>query len=188
MSSNAPSLCSRCGSAVTTPFCGQCGLRAGAADPTRRLVVLGALGVAATAGLTTWKVVAGGGGSRSSAAGLGKGAGGWESDWLTGVDGLKAGTEAQKSSQKPMLVYFYATWCGYCRRLDANILATAEARETLEDVIKVRINAEESRETMKLAGELGVRGYPTLMLVSPEGDLRRIRTPQTIDELRRLFA
>lgn len=187
MSSNAPSLCSRCGSAVSTPYCGQCGLQAGAGDPTRRLVVIGALGIAAAAGLTTWKLVAGGG-SGSTGAGLGRGSGGWESDWLSGVAGLKAGTEAQKSSQKPMLVYFYATWCGYCRRLDANILATAEARETLEDVIKVRINAEESRETMQLAGELGVRGYPTLMLVSPDGDLRRIRTPQTIDELRRLFA
>lgn len=180
-----PSACARCGSSVITPFCGQCGLRAGAADRGRRAVVAGALGIGAAVGLGTWQVVRGSGNRGAKSPG-GRGET-WESDWLSGVDGLREGTAQQKSSSKPMLVYFYATWCGYCRRLDANVLAKDDARDALEDVIKVRINAEESRETQRLAGELGVRGYPTLMLVSPDGGIRRIRTPQSIDELRAIL-
>lgn len=182
VSSLPSSTCSRCASPVTTPFCGQCGLRAGAPDRSRRAVIAGVIGIGAAAGLGTWGIARGSGGTKKPARGAS-----WESDWLSGVAGLREATQQQKTTSKPMLVYFYATWCGYCRRLDANVLAQDAAREALEDVIKVRINAEESRETQQLAGELGVRGYPTLMLVSPEGSIRRIRTPQTIDELRAIL-
>jgi len=149
-------------------------------------VVVGAVGLSASIGLGVWALARNGGSLRPGAhAGMSSGA--WESEWLTGVAGLKKAAADQKSNKRPMLVYFYADWCGYCRKLEANVLSTADGRTALRDVIKVRINAEASREEQQLAGELGVRGYPTLLLVSPDGGMRRIRTPQSTEQLRQVL-
>ena len=182
-----PVPCPRCGATVAATACPQCGMdvHTVGAVRTRRAVVLGALGLGATVGLSTWSLV-----RTNAAAGSGgaAGNGAWEADWLAGVAGLKQASAEQKTSLKPMLVYFYADWCGYCRKLEAGVLSTREGRSALRGVIKVRINAEASRDERQLAGELGVRGYPTLLLVSPEGGMKRIRTPQSPDELKRVLA
>lgn len=185
-----PLLCSTCGASVASTTCPQCGavVENVGAVRTRRAVVLGVLGLGASVGLSTLALVrtnapGAAGGHRASAAGKGA----WETEWLAGAAGLRQASAEQKTSQKVMLVYFYADWCGYCRKLESGVLATAEGRSALRSVIKVRINAEAGRDEQQLAGELGIRGYPTLLLVSPEGDMRRIRTPQSPDELKRVL-
>jgi len=155
----------------------------------RRAVVIGALGLGAAVGIGTWELVRNAGAAGpAKEPGEAAGKGAWQTEWLAGVAGLKTASAEQKTSQKPMLVYFYADWCGYCRKLESGVLATAEGRSALRGVIKVRINAEAGNDERQLAGELGIRGYPTLLLVTPEGGMKRIRTPQSPDELKRLFS
>lgn len=184
--SNLP--CPRCGANVASTTCPQCGMvvETVSAARGRRAVVVGALGLGAAVGLGTWQVVRGGGPPGAHGDATGKGA--WQTDWLAGVAGLKVASAEQKSSQKAMLLYFYADWCGYCRKLESTVLSTAEGRGALRDVIKVRINAESGNDERQLAGELGIRGYPTLLLVTAEGGMKRIRTPQSPDELKRVLA
>jgi thioredoxin 1 len=62
-------------------------------------------------------------------------------------------------SEKPVLIDFFATWCGPCQML-APIL-TEVKNELGETVTIIKVDVDKNQE---LANRLGVRGVPTLIL------------------------
>lgn len=72
-------------------------------------------------------------------------------------------------SAKPMVIDFYATWCGPCKEL-APILDEIEKNHK-GDVIFKRIDVD--REPA-LAQEFRVEAIPTLMFVTPKGEYQTI--------------
>ena len=67
--------------------------------------------------------------------------------------------ELVKSSEKPVLLDFYADWCGPCRMLSPVVDAIAEERE---DILVGKINVDENAE---LASKFGVVSIPTLIVM-----------------------
>lgn len=85
----------------------------------------------------------------------------WRTDW----------TEAQQEAQRanlPLLLEFYLDGCPHCARLhrethgDPAVIAALSTR-----FVPVRL---EGRHHMDLVQKMGVRGAPTTLLFSPEGE------------------
>ena len=72
-------------------------------------------------------------------------------------------------TSKPMVIDFYATWCGPCKQL-APILDEVEQNHK-GDVIFKRIDVDQEPE---LAQEFRVEAIPTLMFVTPKGEYQTI--------------
>lgn len=62
-------------------------------------------------------------------------------------------------SQTPVVVDFWATWCGPCQMIAPEVEALAEAHEGSLKVAKLNID-----EEMELALKFGVMSIPTIML------------------------
>ena len=63
------------------------------------------------------------------------------------------------SGDKPVLVDFFATWCGPCKMLSPLVEQLAEAHGDKVTVCKVDID-----QQMALADQFGVESVPTLVL------------------------
>lgn len=62
-------------------------------------------------------------------------------------------------SSKPVLVDFWAEWCGPCRSIAPSLEALATEYEGKMDVVKVNIDENPMSPT-----QYGVRGIPTLLI------------------------
>lgn len=117
-------------------------------------------------------------------------------NWLTYPEGL----QKLKTEKKHLFIDFTASWCGWCRRMEAEAFSEPEVIKTVNDkFIPVRVWGD-SDEMLDISGykisqrnlthaQFGVNGFPTFWFVSPEGvrigPLRGYQTsPVLIDALK----
>jgi thiol:disulfide interchange protein len=82
-----------------------------------------------------------------------------------GTDFAAALAEAERL-HKPLVVYFTADWCTYCRQLRREVLDRPEFQAAAERFVCVQVDAD--REAA-LCEQYRVRAYPTLVLANPGG-------------------
>lgn len=79
------------------------------------------------------------------------------------------GQQSTILSDKPMVVDFFATWCGPCK-MQAPILDEVEKNHQGE-VIFQRIDIDQN---LDLVQEFGIEGVPTLMFTTPKGEYKML--------------
>lgn len=90
--------------------------------------------------------------------------------WYEGAAGLAEALEVQERDNLPLFLYIYTDWCPYCRQFERELLTDAEVDGYLDAVLAVRLNPESGGRESQLARQFGVRGYPTLVMYSADGE------------------
>ncbi len=98
--------------------------------------------------------------------------------WLTDLEAAQAKAKAENKS---ILVDFTGSdWCGWCIKLDEEVFSQADFKEYAEAELvlveidfprKKQISDELSAKNEELAKKYGVRGFPTILLLSPDGEI-----------------
>jgi thiol:disulfide interchange protein len=119
--------------------------------------------------VSCWLVVAGpvAGGSASNVVGDGARQPDFSS-WYAGAEGLTEALRRSEAERKPLLLYFYTDWCGYCRQFERELLTEPELADYLKSIVAVRVNPEAGPAEAVLARRYGVHSFPTLFVHSGE--------------------
>lgn len=110
---------------------------------------------------------------------------GWQLSLFAGDDIWMTDFEAAKSKaaseQKPMLLDFTGSdWCGWCVKLDKEVFSQDAFKSYAEEsLVLVELDfprGKEQSEALKkqnraLKEKYKIRGYPTIVILTPEGDL-----------------
>ncbi len=84
----------------------------------------------------------------------------WKQNYSQAVD------EA-KQSGRPLLLHFYAKWCGPCRQMEHDVLHSNDVRDLLsKDFVAVLVNCDEHPE---LQMQFNIQSLPTDIVLSPDG-------------------
>jgi thiol:disulfide interchange protein len=74
-----------------------------------------------------------------------------------------------KKEKKIVMVDYYTTWCGWCKRLDRDTYSSDElGKYADENIISLKLDAEKGEGT-GLAKKAGVQGYPSIIFYNADG-------------------
>jgi len=83
--------------------------------------------------------------------------------WETTFDGALAKARA---TQKPIMIDFYATWCGPCKVLDQQIYPAPEVTVEAQNFVSLKIDVDQQPD---LATKFAVKGLPSIVFLNASG-------------------
>ncbi len=87
---------------------------------------------------------------------------------------------------KPLLLDFYAQWCGICQHMEQTTLADESVQQRLRDFVAVKVDVDRHRP---LAQAFGITGLPTTVIATPTGEPVRTRPGyMNVDEYHSLLS
>ena len=85
-------------------------------------------------------------------------------EWLTSYE--EALSRAMKKNI-PIMIDFYADWCGYCHKLDSDTYSNAEVVSLAKGFISLKIDADIEKA---ITSRYRIMGLPTIVFIDPKGD------------------
>ena len=90
--------------------------------------------------------------------------------------------EALLADSKPLVIDFWAEWCGPCRAVAPIVEELAEEYQGKVDIYKVNIDDEE-----ELATVFGIRSVPTMLFIPLNGNPQRTMGAMPKEQLKKML-
>lgn len=81
---------------------------------------------------------------------------------------FEAALEQAQIEGRIVMIDFWTSWCGWCKRLDSDTYSNPEVVKRSRRMVCVKVNAEQRKE---VAARYAVRAYPTIAFVRGDGTL-----------------
>lgn len=82
------------------------------------------------------------------------------------VNSFDEGLRIAKTRNCPLMVDFFADWCGWCKRLDETTWTNKDVILLAQRFVCVKIDCDTDRQT---PARYGARSLPTILFINPEG-------------------
>jgi thioredoxin-related protein len=89
-----------------------------------------------------------------------------------------AAKDAAEDANKPIYLHFTTTWCGWCRKIEKDVYASAEGKEALKAFVPASLDCTvpsgqkptaQTQRNLDLMRKWGGSGYPFLVMVTADG-------------------
>ena len=112
------------------------------------------------------------------------------SGWYEDYAGYEQALTVQQQTGQPIMVYFYADWCPYCKRFKQNVLSDSKMQAFVQAHPHVRVAPDNGQREKDLMSDFEADGYPSYFVVLPDGRRFKVETytegdnprPKTADE------
>lgn len=91
-----------------------------------------------------------------------------ETEEVQWVFSLATGLGLARQANKPLLVYFHADWCSWCKRMVRDTYGTGEVIKLSRNFVCVKVDTDKNRQVAK---EYKVTGLPTIIFLNPAGEV-----------------
>ena len=94
----------------------------------------------------------------------------------------KSFSELIKNHDKPILVDFWADWCGPCKMLSPVIAELS--KEWKDKVTVIKVNTDQKSD---IATQYGIRSIPTVILFKNGNEAKRVNGVMSLAQLKKSF-
>lgn len=94
-------------------------------------------------------------------------------NWTTYEEGFKL----SKEQGKPIMIYFYADWCRYCKKMEEETYANNYVIEEAKRYVCVKVDLTKPDEKARaIAKKYNVEGLPTVIFIDYQGNFQEGNT------------